>query len=244
MTRRFLLLIIAWSAFMATDAQSFTDNLQTKQQGKGKVAVKQSSDIDELVNGKKTKEQIKAEKKAAKEAKRREKEARKAAANKRTAQSSAQYVPAKPAQVIPKLPDVKIASKTTPNMSHITRTKTKLVKRVKIGPDGKPVMRKVRKTVMYNGSKRVNGYRVQVFLGGNTREDKNMAEQTGHKVKASFPDQPVYVHFHSPRWACRVGNFTSKADAYAFLKKVKKAGFKQAIVLECKVMVRNSQIID
>ena len=66
MTRYFLTLIIAFATIMSAGAQSFTDNLQRKQQGKGNVSVKQSSEIDALVNGKKnapkTKEQLKAEK--------------------------------------------------------------------------------------------------------------------------------------------------------------------------------------
>ena len=53
MTRYFLTLIIAFATIMSAGAQSFTDNLQRKQQGKGNVSVKQSSEIDALVNGKK-----------------------------------------------------------------------------------------------------------------------------------------------------------------------------------------------
>lgn len=249
--RHILIITIALSAAMSADAQSFTDNLQSRQQGKGNVSVKQSTEIDELVNGKKnatkTKEQLKAEKKAArqaeKDAKRREKEARKDTKNGKRA-SSQQYVPQKPVQVAPRLPEEKVVAKTQQELSRTNRTKTKLVKRVKIGEDGKPVTHKVMKTVMYNGMKKVNGYRVQVFSGGNKREDRNAAEQIGHRVKASFPEQPVYVHFYSPRWACRVGNFTKKEDAYSLLKDIKKLGFKQAVVIECKVTVRNYQIME
>lgn len=251
MARRFLLMIAAWSVFMTAGAQSFTDNLQRRQQGKGNVSVRQSSEIDELVNGKKkttpkTKEQLKAEKKAArqaeKDARRREREAKKAAKEGRN--TSTQYVPKKPVQVAPKLPEEAVVSRQAPDMSKITRTTTKLVRRVKIGEDGKPVTHKVMKTVMYKGSKKVNGYRVQVFSGGNKREDRNEAEQAGHKVKAAFPDQPVYVHFYSPRWACRVGNFTDRHEANKMLREVKKLGFKQAAVIECKVSVRNYTIIE
>lgn len=241
------------SAAVSAGAQSFTENLQRKQQGKGNVSVRQSAEIDELVNGKKknvpkTREQLKAEKKAArqaeKEAKRREKEARRTAREGKKNTSAAQYVPQKPVQVSPRLPEEKVVVKQAPDISHVIRTKTKLVRRVKIGEDGKPVTHKVMKTVMYGGMKKVNGYRVQVFSGGNKREDRNAAEQAGHRVKTAFPDQPVYVHFYSPRWACRVGNFTEKADAYALLREMKKLGFKQAAVIESKVSVRDYKIIE
>ena len=41
--------------FMASEvaAQSFTDNLQKKRQNEGNVSVRQSKEIDQLVNGKK-----------------------------------------------------------------------------------------------------------------------------------------------------------------------------------------------
>jgi len=240
------------SAAASSGAQSFTDNLQRKQQGKGNVSVRQSTEIDELVNGKKkapkTKEQLKAERKAAKraakEAKRREKEARKAAKEGKKPVTVPKFVPQKPVVVTPRLPEEKVVVKQAPDVSRVNRTKTKLVRRVKIGEDGKPVMHKVMKTVVYSGVKKVNGYRVQVFTGGNKREDRNAAEQAGHKVKAAFPDQPVYVHFHSPRWACRVGNFTEKKDAYALLKEIKKLGFKQAVVIESKVATRDYKVIE
>ena len=62
------------------------------------------------------------------------------------------------------------------------------------------------KKVMRNSHK-ISGYRVQAFAGGNTRDDKQRAQQIGNAIKMKHPDQPVYVHFYSPRWICRVGNY-------------------------------------
>lgn len=257
MTRYLLILIIAFAAMTQTNAQSFTDNLQRKQQGKGNVSVRQSTEIDNLVNGKKntpkTKKQLKAEKKAAKaaakEAKRREKEERKAAKAAAKAASKNQrptpVVPQKPVvTVTPELPKEVVEVKKAPDISKIKRTTTKLVRRVKIGPDGRPVTHKEVRSVRYKGIKKVAGYRIQVYFGGNKREDKNAAEQIGHKVKAAFPLQPVYVHFYSPRWACRVGNFEDRKEAQELLKEMRKAGFRQAVIIECRVTVRDYQIID
>ena len=47
---------------------------------------------------------------------------------------------------------------------------------------------------------KVAGYRVQVFAGGNTRNDRIKAERIGSEIKGLFPGVPVYVHFYSPRW--------------------------------------------
>ena len=45
------------------------------------------------------------------------------------------------------------------------------------------------------GSYKVDGYRVQVYAGGNSRKDRQTAEEIGAKLKRSFPTEPVYVHF-------------------------------------------------
>ncbi len=94
-----------------------------------------------------------------------------------------------------------------------------------------------RKKVMRNSYK-VNGYRVQVFAGGNTRNDRIKAEQARDKVKAAFPDQPIYTHFYSPRWICRMGNYRSYEEANRILKKVKALGYSQACIVKGKISVQ------
>ena len=86
-------------------------------------------------------------------------------------------------------------------------------------------------------SYKVNGYRVQVFAGGNSRADKQKAQQAGNAVKRAMPDQPVYVHFYSPRWICRVGNYRSYQEANRVLMQVKKLGYRQACIVSGKINV-------
>ena len=86
-------------------------------------------------------------------------------------------------------------------------------------------------------TQKVTGYRIQVFAGGNSRTDKNKAESTGNKIKMEFPDQPVYVHFYSPRWICRMGNYRTYAEAESMLRKVREAGFRQASLVKGKITV-------
>lgn len=92
------------------------------------------------------------------------------------------------------------------------------------------------KKVMRNGY-RVTGYRVQVYAGGNSRSDKNKAESIGNQIKADFPGQPVYVHFYSPRWICRMGNFRTYEEAQEMLKRVRNAGYRQASLVKGKITV-------
>lgn len=85
---------------------------------------------------------------------------------------------------------------------------------------------------------KVNGYRVQVFAGGNSRNDRVKAEKTGSEVKALFPGVPVYVHFYSPRWICRMGNYRTYEEAHEVLSQVKKLGYESAIIVKGKITVQ------
>ncbi|SHK97646.1 Sporulation related domain-containing protein [Xylanibacter ruminicola] len=85
---------------------------------------------------------------------------------------------------------------------------------------------------------KVPGYRVQVFAGGNTRNDRLKAERIGSEIKSLFPGVPVYVHFYSPRWICRIGNYRTYEEAHAVLERVKNNGYQSAIIVKGKVTVQ------
>lgn len=93
------------------------------------------------------------------------------------------------------------------------------------------------KKVMKNSYK-VTGYRVQAFTGGNTRNDRQAAENVGNAIKRRFPEQPIYVHFYSPRWICRVGNFRTYEEAHAMLMEIREMGYKQASIVKGKISVQ------
>ena len=87
-------------------------------------------------------------------------------------------------------------------------------------------------------SYKVNGYRVQAFAGGNSRTDRQKAQNIGDAIKMQFPEQPVYVHFYSPRWICRVGNYRTYEEAHAMLLELKKMGYQQATIVKGKISVQ------
>lgn len=103
-----------------------------------------------------------------------------------------------------------------------------------ISPTAEP---DIRKKVMKNSYK-VMGYRVQAFAGGNTRNDRQKAEAVGNAIKRRFPEQPIYVHFYSPRWICRVGNFRTYEEAHAMLLEIREMGYKQASIVKGKISVQ------
>ena len=85
---------------------------------------------------------------------------------------------------------------------------------------------------------KVAGYRVQVFAGGNTRNDRLKAERIGSEIKSLFPGVPVYVHFYSPRWICRMGNYRTYEEAHAVLERVKNNGYQSSIIVKGKITVQ------
>ena len=94
----------------------------------------------------------------------------------------------------------------------------------------------LRKKIMKNG-KKINGFRVQVFAGGNGRTDRQKAERTGEEMKTLFPNEPVYVHFYSPRWICRIGNYRTYDEAHDVLRQVKQMGYPSAVIVKGKITV-------
>ncbi|MBQ8486032.1 MAG: SPOR domain-containing protein [Prevotella sp.] len=93
-----------------------------------------------------------------------------------------------------------------------------------------------RRKVMLGGYK-INGFRVQAFAGGNQRKDRQKAEQIGNTIKANYPDEPIYVHFYSPRWICRVGNYRTYEEAHEMLMNIRKLGIVGASIVKGKITV-------
>ncbi len=123
----------------------------------------------------------------------------------------------------------------------LTADKVKVVQKKNAGDDDdskEAIEVDTSKKVVKNAFK-TTGYRVQVFAGGNSREDKTKAEQIGNNIKHLFPDQPVYVHFYSPRWICRMGNFRTYEEAQEVLRSVKSAGYRQANIVKGTITITN-----
>ena len=84
---------------------------------------------------------------------------------------------------------------------------------------------------------KTTGYRVQVFAGGNTRRDRQRAEQAGNALRQLYPGEEVYVHFYSPRWICRLGNSRTYEEAHEKMLEVRKMGYESATVVKGKITV-------
>ena len=66
----------------------------------------------------------------------------------------------------------------------------------------------------------VPGYRVQIAaLSG--ADSRNQSFELKSKFKEEYPDVEVYIIFNEPNFRIRVGDFTSKLDAYVFMRRIK-----------------------
>lgn len=243
MRKSFLPLLFMLCASTSGYAQTFLDNLQKTNGGEGKVTVTQSKDIDNLVNGQKT--QASAQQKAAADKTPADKakegaatgahkdtaaKDRAVAANSKTKENergnAAEGKSEKPRSERPN---------EHPNEHHNERTNERTGEQSEeTGTAAVDMSKKVMR-----GSKKITGYRVQAYAGGNTRNDKMRAQQIGNAIKMKHPDQPVYVHFYSPRWICRVGNYRSYSEAQKMLNSIKAMGYKSATIVKGTITVQN-----
>ncbi len=229
-----LLSIICFT--IQAQAQTYTQHIQQKEPGKGSVKITQSKEIDNLVNGVNTTQpkitpqataapNLKAQTTAAKPQKK-----EKADTGSYIGQPKHYTTETTAAEREKALKEKEAAAKETERKRAEAERKQDSDEEMNI-----PTV-DMRKKVMRNAHK-VTGYRVQAFAGGNTRADKQRAQQIGDAIKMRYPDQPVYVHFYSPRWICRVGNYRSYAEAERMLSSVKKMGYKGATIVKGKITV-------
>lgn len=107
-----------------------------------------------------------------------------------------------------------------------------------------PTTAKDADTLSYNsltrhvGTRRVrmNGFRIQVYAGGNNRESKLRAEQAESRVSLLYPQLSTYTRFVSPRWICHLGDFRTREEALEVLRELRSmGGFQEAIIVKSKV---------
>lgn len=235
-----ILFIFLISLTINGQAQTFTQQIQQTQAGKGKITITQSKEIDDLVNGIGQKvitspsTSSKPSTSSAASGKRNE---HPTTANKTIVQKKQESLKQ---ETIKEEERRHTANKPTERSYEEKAEESHHAETHKQSPNEEDDMHiptiDMRKKVMRN-SRKVTGYRVQAFAGGNTRNDKLRAQQTGEAIKMQFPDQPIYVHFYSPRWICRVGNYRSYQEAARMLKAVKAMGYRSATIVKGKITV-------
>jgi len=202
------------------NAQSFLNELRGEKPGEGTVTVTQSKEIDELVNSAKL---VRTAPSAA------QTQHNAAAPTYKTNNTGGGEATHEARKNVNNATEPKREQAREP--AHEQRHTAKSPEKTEESPTvntSKKVMR---------GSRKVTGYRIQAYSGGNSRADRQKAENIGSAIKLRFPEQPIYVHFYSPRWICRVGNFRTYQEANAVLKEIKSMGYTQACIVKGKIDV-------
>ena len=97
----------------------------------------------------------------------------------------------------------------------------------------------VPQTTAPGANMQVKGFRVQVYTGFSDRASRNAALQVQKDIRRRFPEIATYVHFISPRWICRVGNFIRREDAIHYARLIRAAHLSsEAAVVACPILVR------
>ncbi|WP_028898588.1 SPOR domain-containing protein [Prevotella sp. HJM029] len=247
---------ILWLTLCATlslSAQTFLDHIKKREAGMGVVTVTQSKDIDEIVNGRPTtkattqpqekkenppksvsttqsQEKKEAATRAVATTQRPEKDKKETrpTTNHATDKDSAKQV--RPKETTEKKPNEQRETTEQKRTDSTTKTPESEEEEAPIVDMRKKVMR---------GSRKIVGFRVQAFAGGNSRIDRQKAEQASIVIKTKYPEEPVYVHFYSPHWICRVGNYRTFEEANSMLQKVKALGYRQANIVKGKITVQD-----
>lgn len=243
MKRLAILVFYVSCVAIQVNAQTFTQHIQQKQPGKGSVTVTQSKEIDNLVNGVTQRKGEPAKPAATATPSPPAKPSAQATPSpKKTQQDNGQHYIGQPMHSNP--PAASSKEQETAREEERKKTADKAAEEKRRTEAGKQEAEEemsiptvdMRKKVMRNARK-VTGYRVQAYAGGNTRADKQRAQHIGDAIKMKYPEQPIYVHFYSPRWICRVGNFRSYGEASKMLKAVKAMGYKGATIVKGKITV-------
>lgn len=245
MNKFIAILVFAAGVSMHAGAQSFLNELQQKKQGEGTVTVRQSADIDNLVNN----AQLKAKNSQTAQQSQTTPAPRQTSQPRQTPQTARQEEKSAPVRKEHNNGD-SLAHKRVPQQEHketVTERKPTTGEHkdsndkhaAKATTETETVERPVVDTSkkMMRNSYKITGYRIQAFSGGNSRADREKANRIGDAIKMKYPDQPVYVHFYSPRWICRVGNFRSYSEAVQLLRGIKAMGYSQACIVKGKINV-------
>ena len=216
--KRFVIIVtLCVGCYTAVNAQTFTQRLQQSKSGEGKVTITQDKAIEDLVNGPKDQKTTTA-----------------------TTTSKPDTGTTQRTTVTPPTQKTTATPLTTPKTTATPLTPPKTTAAPQSQQPDTTVTASgettIRKKVIKGGYK-VNGFRVQVYAGGNSRNARIKAERTGREINALFPGQPVYVHFYSPRWICRMGNYRTYEEASEVLRAVKKLGYQSAIIVKGQITV-------
>lgn len=230
--RQLLLVLCTTLCTLSALAQKvYTDTLQQKK-GKGKVVIFQDDEIRNIVNNVKP---IKATPQSTTPA-----------TSKPTSKPNTGKVPTKTTPSAPPTKSATATPATKPTTSTPVSTPAKPAVKVDTLKPQKTQEEASPLPYRQAGPRvQMQGYRIQIYSGGNSRQARATAMAMGRKCQDQYPELGVYTAFVSPRWVCYVGDFRTEAEAQAYVHRMRFSGaFRQATVVRSKVLVPRAQLSD
>ena len=81
---------------------------------------------------------------------------------------------------------------------------------------------------------KVEGYRVLVYSGNNSRQARDEASAMAEYMRANYPGAEVYVVFESPIRTCEYGDFRTREEAELLMYRLRATKkFKEISVKKC-----------
>ncbi len=92
-------------------------------------------------------------------------------------------------------------------------------------------------SIAVKGEKRqVEGYRVLVYSGNNSRVARDEANKMAKFMRENFPGAEVYVEFNPPIRSCQYGDYRTREEAEAVMYRLKASKkFKEISVKKCMI---------
>ena len=205
MKRIFLLFCATVFALTSYSQSTYTERLRKNEAGKGTVVIRQSDEIERIVNGTQKPH---------------------TPAKTSTPSTSKSDTPNKNGST-------SHASQTSTSPSHPSHPSTSGEKNESQKKPSEHKSRPTQKTNTTNNSPnhayvsrarhKARGFRICIFTGGNSRADKAKAIQMGNKCRAKFRELAVYPSFEAPRWVTHVGDFKTRQEAQKYVGLIRRA---------------------
>ena len=82
----------------------------------------------------------------------------------------------------------------------------------------------------------IEGYRVLVYSGNNSRQARDEANAMAEYMRANYPGAEVYVVFESPIRTCEYGDYRTREEAELVMYRLRKTKkFKEISVKKCMI---------
>lgn len=208
MLKTYLFFIILLLPF-SVNGQTFTEHLKQQRSGQGKIVVVQDSILERIVNNKSTSIPVIRTHLVKQE---------------QTPQKKSEATPKKVDSVPGKRDDVSTSAEGK-NTKKATESRARTIQEAHLKVEKQKTSREQAvENVSYMARVRykAEGFRIQVYTGGNSRADKGKAQQLQQRCRQEFPELSAYVHFVSPHWVCRVGDFKDREEAQRYANQIRR----------------------